>query len=93
MCIGGEKGMSNLHRTQIYIEEEQMQQLRHEAGKEHLAISELIRRAIKSLLETKTKSVNWEKDPLTKTIGKVKLTVNGASIDHDHYLYGQRKRR
>jgi hypothetical protein len=93
MCIGGEKDMSNLHRTQIYIEEEQMQQLRLEAGREHLAISELIRRAIKSLLETKTKSVNWDKDPLTKTIGKVKLTVNDASIDHDYYLYGQRKRR
>ncbi|MBU3942348.1 ribbon-helix-helix domain-containing protein [Patescibacteria group bacterium] len=84
--------MSNLHRTQIYIEEDQMQQLKLEAKKEHLAISELIRRAIQYLLETKTKSVNWESDPLTKTIGKVKLAVNNASVDHDHYLYGQRKK-
>ncbi len=85
--------MSNLHRTQIYIEEDQIQQLKIEAEREHLAISELIRRAIRYLLETKTRTVNWESDPLTKTIGKVKLAVNNASLDHDHYLYGARKRR
>ncbi|MDI6758797.1 MAG: CopG family transcriptional regulator [Candidatus Omnitrophota bacterium] len=79
--------MSNLHRTQIYIEEEQMQQLKLEARREHLAISELIRRAIQCLLETKTKSVNWDGDPLTKAIGKIKLTATDASVNHDHYLY------
>ena len=85
--------MSNLHRTQIYIEEDQMHQLKVEAEREHLAISELIRRAIQYLLETKSRTVNWESDPLTKTIGKVKLAVNNASVDHDHYLYGATKRR
>ena len=85
--------MSNLHRTQIYIEEDQMHQLKVEAEREHLAISELIRRAIQYLLETKSRTVNWESDPLTKTIGKIKLTVNNASVDHDHYLYGATKRR
>ena len=84
--------MSNLHRTQIYIEEDQIRQLRLEAEKEHLAISELIRRAIQHLLETKTRGVNWERDPLTKTIGKIKLAVNNSSADHDHYLYGARKK-
>jgi len=84
--------MSNLHRTQIYIEEDQMHQLKLEAERERLAVSELIRRAIQYRLDSKTKGVNWERDPLTKTIGKVKLAVNNASVDHDHYLYGQRKR-
>ena len=84
--------MSNLHRTQIYIEEAQMYQLKLEAERERLAISELIRRAIQYLLETKTKGVNWESDPLTKTIGKIKLAVNNASVNHDHYLYGTRKK-
>lgn len=83
--------MGNLHRTQIYIEEEQMRQLKLEAGREHLAISELIRRAIRRLLETKTRSVDWNRDPLTKTIGRIKLTVTNASVDHDHYLYGKRR--
>lgn len=85
--------MNNLHRTQIYIEENQMHQLKIEAEREHLSISELIRRAIQYLLETKSRTVNWENDPLTKTIGKIKLAVNNASVDHDHYLYGARKRR
>ncbi len=81
--------MSNLHRTQIYIEEEQMRQLKFEAERECLAISELIRRAIQQLLETKAKSVNWNSDPLTKAIGKIKLAVTDASVNHDHYLYGR----
>lgn len=80
--------MGNLHRTQIYIEEDQMHRLKLEAEREHLAVSKLIRRAIQRLLEAKTRGVNWENDPLTKTIGKVKLVVNNASVDHDHYLYG-----
>lgn len=84
--------MSNLHRTQIYIEEDQMHQLKVEAAREHLAISELIRRAIQYLLETKSRTVNWESDPLTKTIGKIKLAINNASVNHDHYLYGTRKK-
>lgn len=84
--------MSNLHRAQIYIEEEQMRQLKLEADRESLAVSELIRRAIQYLLETKTKGADWERDPLTKSIGKVKLAAKDAAVDHDHYLYGQRKR-
>ncbi|MCX5699831.1 MAG: ribbon-helix-helix domain-containing protein [Candidatus Omnitrophica bacterium] len=81
--------MSNLHRTQIYIEEDQLHQLKLEAGRERLAISELIRRAIRHLLETKTKNVNWDSDPLTKAIGKIKLAATDASVNHDHYLYGR----
>jgi len=80
--------MGNLHRTQIYIEEDQMRQLKLEAGRERLAISELIRRAIRSLLETKTKSIDWNNDPITRTVGRIKLAVTNASVNHDHYLYG-----
>lgn len=79
----------SLHRTQIYIEEEQIHQLKLEAEKKHLAVSELIRKAISHFLRTKTKKVNWNNDSLTKTIGKVKLSVNNASEKHDIYLYGK----
>jgi len=85
--------MSTLHRTQIYIEAEQMHQLKFEAEKEHLSISELIRRSIRYLLEAKKKNVNWEGDSLTKTVGKIKLSINDASVGHDHYLYSSRKRK
>lgn len=81
--------MSNLHRTQIYIEEGQMHQLKLEAQKKHLSVSELIRVAIKRLLETRTKGINWDSDPLTKAIGKIKLVARDASDNHDRYLYGQ----
>lgn len=84
--------MNNLHRTQIYIGENQMHQLKLEAGKEHIAVSELIRRAIEFFFKTKEKRVNWERDPLAKAVGKIKLAVSNASVDHDHYLYGQTKR-
>jgi len=80
--------MSNLHRAQIYIKEEQMHQLKFEAEKEHLAVSELIRRAIDHYLKTQVKNINWNNDPLVKVIGKIKLKVTNASVDHDHYLYG-----
>lgn len=85
--------MSSLHRTQIYLREEQMQQLKFEAQRERLVVSELIRRAIQYFLESKAGVVDWEKDSLTKTIGRIKLGVNNASVQHDHYLYGQRKVR
>ena len=84
--------MSTLHRTQIYIEEDQMQQLKIEAKKEHLTVSGLTRMAIGRFLKMKARSVNWDSDPLTKVIGKIKLNVTDASVEHDHYLYGRKKR-
>ena len=66
-----------------------MRQLKLEAERERLAISELIRRAIRHFLETKTRSVNWNNDPLIKAIGKIKLAVRDASVNHDYYLYGR----
>ena len=85
--------MGNLHRAQIYIEEDQMRQLKLEAEREHLAVSELIRHAIDRLLKTRAKNIDWDKDPLSKAIGKIKLTVSDAAVEHDRYLYGRRKRR
>ena len=84
--------MSNLHRTQVYIEEEQIRRLKLETKREHLAVSKLIRRAIDRFLQTKEKGISWDSDPLTKVVGKIKLRVTDASVNHDHYLYGQGKR-
>ena len=85
--------MGNLHRTQIYIEENKMHQLKIEAEKEHLAVSEIIRRAIDRLLEAKVRSIKWDSDPLTKAVGKINLTVSDASVEHNRYLYRRKKRR
>lgn len=85
--------MSNLHRTQIYIGEDQMHQLKTEAKKEHVPVSQLIRKAIEFFFNAKTKSMNWDNDPIIKGIGTLKLNVTDASINHDNYLYGVKKRR
>ena len=85
--------MSNLHRAQIYIEEEQMHRLKLEAEKEQRAVSELIRRAIEHFLKTRARNIDWDTDPLTKAIGKIKLSITDASVNHDHYLYGREKRK
>lgn len=84
--------MSNLHRAQLYIDENQIQLLKLEAEREDLTVSELVRRAIERFLISKAKSVDWNRDPLNKALGKIKLEVTDASLDHDHYLYGRRKR-
>jgi hypothetical protein len=79
--------METLHRSQVYLPEEQISLLKIEAKKTHTSVSELIRRAIDRFLTTKNKTINWNKDPLTQTIGKVALKVNDASVKHDDYLY------
>lgn len=50
-----------------------------------------ISEAIKWARVKKSKNVNWDTDPLTKAIGKIKLTVTDASENHDKYLYGREK--
>jgi len=82
--------MGSLHRAQIYIEEDQMQQLKLEAERGHLGVSELVRKAIRYFLTTREGKINWDKDPLSKIVGKIKLKVTDASVDHDKYLYGKR---
>jgi len=84
--------MSTLHRMQVYLEEEQIKRLKLISKKERLPMAVLIRRAISRFLKTKEKSINWDRDPLTLAVGKIKLNVSDASINHDHYLYGEKER-
>ena len=77
----------NLHRTQIYMQEHQIKKLKQEAQKGQSSVSELIRKAINSFLQTKESSVNWKADPLSKAIGKIKLNASDSSVNHDKYLY------
>ncbi|MBI4397684.1 MAG: CopG family transcriptional regulator [Candidatus Omnitrophica bacterium] len=83
--------MGTLHRSQVYIGEDQIRLLKLEARKENLSVSELIREAIQSFLTKKSKAINWDNDPLTKAVGKFKSDVKDASTHHDFYLYGKKK--
>ena len=80
-----------MHRSQVYIEEEQIHLLKLEAKKENLTVSELIRKSIQNFLNNRSKNINWDKDPLTQAIGKFKSHVTDASTNHDLYLYGGKK--
>ncbi len=82
-----------MHRTQIYLKEDQMQQLELEAEEEQLAISELIRRAIDQFLKMRRGKIDWNKDSLSKAVGGIKLQVEDASERHDEYLYGRKRKR
>ncbi len=67
-----------------------MNLLKLEAEKEHLSVSELIRQSIRNFLNGKAKDIDWDNDPITKTIGKIKLDVKDASKTIDQYLYGKK---
>lgn len=81
--------MSHFRRTQIYLEDEQMGRLKFEAGKAKLAVSELIRRAIDVFLKRNEENVDWDKDILTRAVGKVRFLSKDVSSKHDDYLYGR----
>ena len=83
--------MGYLMRAQIYIQREQMQKLKLEAKRERKPVSVLIRSAISRFLNSKDKNINWDTDPLTRAVGKIKLSVRDASVNHNKYLYGRIK--
>ncbi len=80
--------MYTMQRTQIYLDTAQIQQLRLEAHKMHVPVSELIRKAVSRFLAESVSSSEWSRDSLEKTVGKLKLSSSDASTRHDDYLYG-----
>ena len=80
--------MHNFQRTQIYLEQDQVQQLKVASHKERIPMSALIRQAIDQFLNRKIKAKGWAKDSLLKGVGKLSLKTDTASVDHGRYLYG-----
>ena len=84
--------MAHLIRTQVIIPYKQMRQLQWEARKAMQPVSELIQIAIRRFLQRKPRKEtngHWEKDPLIKAFGKIRLSVSDASVRHNQYLYKQ----
>lgn len=48
---------------------------------------------LKAFWGTRIKRINWSKDPLTKTVGKIRLPDTDGSIKHDDCLYGKTKKK
>lgn len=80
--------MEHLHRTQIYIGQNQFRRLQIETRKDGLrGVSEMIRQAIDVFLSTRERGADWKKDPLTKAVGKIRLSMDDAAEKHDEVLY------
>ena len=75
-------------RTQIYLDSDDMKELSREGKRHRCSLSQVIRVAIKDYLRKKKIKVDWEKEPLTKLVGKFSTDVSDGSINHDKYIYG-----
>jgi hypothetical protein len=82
-------GGGKMVRTQIYLSEDQMIQLKLESRKHHRKVSEIIRAAVDQYFARKKSRVNWKKDPLSQAVGALRLDVRDSAQRHDHYIYGQ----
>ena len=80
--------MATLKRTQMYIPEDVLIELKKKAGKEKTTIADIVRNAISEFLG-KEKAKDWINDPLWKMIGSSSSGDKDLSINHDKYLYGK----
>ena len=80
-----------MHRTMIYIGDEEYRQLLKGAKFSGRKLSELIREAIKYYLHKVVKNPPWEADPVWGLSGMAKSSqTNTDSRDHDEILYGEK---
>jgi len=73
-------------RTQIYLEEAQLKQLKIRAGRLKTSVSDLIRQGVNLILDNKN-SAKLKDDPLISMIGSVK-GQRSDSQSLDKVLYG-----
>lgn len=85
--IGG-LPVSTLKRTQMYIPEELLDELKRKAGRENTTISNIVRTAVLDLIK-KDRAKNWETDPLWEMVGMSQSEDHDLSVNHDKYLYGK----
>ncbi len=79
--------MMKLRRTQIYLDEKDMRQLKKEGKRQGCSVSSVIRDAVRNYLNKKEGCVAWQDDPVTKLIGKFKAGETDLSENIDKELY------
>jgi hypothetical protein len=84
----GDSAMPVLKRTQMYLPEATLADLKRKAEREKTTVSEIVRLAISEHL-TKETAKNWSEDPLWDIIGAVDSKVGDLAGHHDKYLYGK----
>lgn len=80
-----------MHRTMIYINDDDYELLVKGAKKKDRSLSELIREALHRYVTQMTQGRLWEQDPIwtMSGIGEA-LDKNQDARDHDTILYGKR---
>ncbi len=80
--------MATLRRTQMYLPEDILLELKRKAGKEKTTIANIVRNAVSDFLK-KEKAKDWENDPLWNMVGAGSSQEGDISVNHDKYLYGK----
>jgi len=81
--------MSTLRRTQMYLPEDILRELKRRSAEEKTTIAAIVRSALSEFLG-KNREKNWLEDPLWKMVGASSSKEGDLSVNHDKYLYGKK---
>lgn len=81
--------MPVLKRTQMYLPEGVLRELKKKAGEEKTTVAGIVRSAVAEFLGKK-KTKHWENDPLWNMVGTGSSKDGDLSVRHDKYLYGKK---
>ncbi len=77
-------------RTQVYFPEKLYRDVQKRAKAESKSVAAVVREAVrKHLVE---KEIDWKTDSIFKLVGIMKTGATDLSVNHDHYIYGIKKR-
>ncbi len=82
--------MPTLKRTQMYLPEDVLRELKRKAHEEKTTVASIVRSAVSELLR-KEKAKDWIEDPLWDMVGSSSSKDRDLSVNHDKYLYGKNK--
>ena len=80
--------MSIYKRTQIYLAEDMLRELKLRADEENCTVSDVIRKAIQAFLQ-REREKNWDRDPLWDMVGAVATEDGNLFTHHDRFLHGK----
>lgn len=78
--------MPVLKRTQMYLPEDILGELKRKADKERTTVASIVRGAVAEFIK-KEKKKNWMDNPLWAMIGSSSSRDKDLSVNHDKYLY------
>ena len=81
-----------MNRTQIYLDAELQDALRHRAQQENRSVADIIREAVRVFLASPDKRAS-KTDPFLSISGRFRGGAKDSARNHDRYLYRRRSPR